>query len=323
MRRTRLYRDGVLEAKDFPAAQISDYLQQPETVVWLDLYAPDPADLEVLSEEFGLHPLAVEDAIQQHERPKLDRYQDHYFLTAYAVRLDDATGQLEASELAAFITPRALITVRKDPRFDIDGVVARWDGSADLARHGVGFLLWGLLDFVVDGHFDVVQQLDEALEGLEDLLFDERSRGTEVQRRSFELRKSLVVLRRLVLPMREVVNSLLRRDLGLVDEAMGPYFQDIYDHVLRATEWTESLRDLVATILETNLTIQGNRQNAIMKKVTSWAAIIAVPTAVTGYYGMNVPYPGFGQPSGVITSTVLLVVLSSSLYLLFKRLDWL
>ena len=323
MRRTRLYRDGMLEAKDFPAAQISDYLQQPGTVVWLDLCDPDPVDLEVLSEEFGLHPLAVEDAIQQHERPKLDRYQDHYFLTAYTVGLDPATGRLITSELAAFITPRALITVRKEPAFDIEGVVERWDGSADLAGHGVGFLLWGLLDFVVDGHFATVQQLDEAMEGLEDLLFDERPHGAEVQRRSFELRKSLVVLRRLVLPMREVVNSLLRRDLGLVDEAMGPYFQDVYDHVLRATEWTESLRDLVSTILETNLAIQGNRQNAIMKKVTSWAAIIAVPTAVTGYYGMNVPYPGFGRPSGVTTSTLLLVFLSAGLYLLFKRLDWL
>jgi magnesium transporter len=238
MRHTRLYRQGVLEAKDFPAAQLSEFLQEPGTVVWLDLCEPDQQDLEVISQEFGLHPLAVEDATQQHERPKLDRYQDHAFLTAYAVDLDPATGRLTTSELAAFITPRALITVRKDPRFDIDGVVARWDGSADLAVHGVGFLLWGLLDIVVDGHFATVQQLDEALEGLEDLLFDERPHGAEVQRRSFELRKSLVVLRRVVLPMREVVNTLLRRDLKLVDEAMGPYFQDVYDLVLRATEWT-------------------------------------------------------------------------------------
>jgi magnesium transporter len=323
MRHTRLYRQGMLEAKDFPAAQISDYLEQPDTVVWLDLCEPDQQDLELVSEEFGLHPLAVEDATQEHERPKLDRYQDHAFLTAYAVSLDPTTGRLQKSELAAFITPRALITVRKDPRFDIQGVMERWDGSADLAVHGVGFLLWGLLDFVVDGHFATVQQLDEALEGLEDLLFDDRPRSAEVQRRSFEVRKSLVVLRRLVLPMREVVNTLLRRDLGLVDEAMAPYFQDVYDHVLRATEWTESLRDLVSTILETNLSIQGNRLNTITKKVTSWAAIIAVPTAVTGYYGMNVPYPGFGRPSGAVASTVLIVILSGGLYRLFKRLDWL
>jgi magnesium transporter len=218
------------------------------------------------------------------------------------------------SELAAFITPQALITVRKDPTFDIQGVMERWDGSADLAGHGVGFLLWGLLDFIIDGHFATVQQLDQALEGLEDLLFDERPHSAEVQRRSFELRKSLVVLRRLVLPMREVVNSLLRRDLGLVDEAMGPYFRDVYDHVLR---------DLVSTILETNLTIQGNRLNSVMKKVTSWAAIIAVPTAVTDFYGMNVPYPGFAQQSGFVSSVVLVVALSGGLYLLFRRLDWL
>ena len=178
-----------------------------------------------------------------------------------------------------------------------------------------------LLDVVIDGRFATVQQLDEAIESLEDLLFDDQPHGAEVQRRSFELRKPLVVLRRLVLPMREVVNT-LRRDLGLVDEAIGPYFQDVYDHVLRATEWTESLRDLVSTILETNLTIQGNRMNSIMKKVTSWAAIIAAPTAVTGWYGMNVPYPGFDRHAGFVTSMVLLVVLSGGLYL-FKRLDWL
>ena len=118
----------------------------------------------------------------------------------------------------------------------------------------------------------------------------------QVQRRSFELRKSLVLLRRIVIPMREVVNTLMRRDLHVVTDDLMPYYQDVYDHVLRAAEWTESLRDLVNSILETNLTIQGNRLNVITKKVTSWAAIIAVPTLITGFYGMNVPYPGFSEP---------------------------
>ena len=122
--------------------------------------------------------------------------------------------------------------------------------------------------------------------------------------------------------MREVVNSLLRRDLHVVDEAMTPYFQDVYDHVLRVTEWTESLRDLVTTILETNLTIQGNRMNLIMKKVTSWAAIIAVPTAVTGFYGQNVPYPGFSNVAGFWSSSVLIVALSLGLYAMFRWRDW-
>jgi magnesium transporter len=224
--------------------------------------------------------------------------------------------------VAVFVTHNAVVTVRKSDQFDIGGVVARWDASPDLAKHGVSFLLHGLLDFVVDGHFNAVQTLDDEIETLEDLLFDDKRPDVAVQRRSFELRKSLVQLRRVVLPMREVVNSVMRRDLRVVDDAMVPYYQDVYDHVLRATEWTESLRDLVTTILETNLTIQGNRLNVITKKVTSWAAIIAVPTAITGFYGQNVPYPGFGHASGFWTSTALIVVISVGLYVLFRRRDW-
>ena len=123
--------------------------------------------------------------------------------------------------------------------------------------------------------------------------------------------------------MREVVNSLMRRDLAIVTDEMTPYFQDVYDHVLRATEWTESLRDLVTTILETNITLQGNRLNVITKKVTSWAAIIAVPTAITGWYGQNLPYPGFASTTGLLTSFLLIVFISVGLYVTFKRKDWL
>jgi magnesium transporter len=239
------------------------------------------------------------------------------------VHLDVASGQLTTDELAAFITPSALVTVRRDEAFSIDGLLSRWDDDVDLTTFGVGALLHGLLDFVVDGHFETVESLDDQIELLEDLLFDDRPHDQAVQRRSFELRKSLVQLRRVVLPMREVVNTLMRRDIGLVSDELMPYYQDVYDHVLRATEWTESLRDLVNTILETNLTIQGNRLNIITKKVTSWAAIIAVPTAITGFYGQNLPYPGFAHRTGLLTSSVLIVALSVALYVAFKRKDWL
>jgi magnesium transporter len=119
-----------------------------------------------------------------------------------------------------------------------------------------------------------------------------------------------------------VVNSLLRRDLHVVDAQMQPYYQDVYDHVLRVTEWTESLRDLVSTVLDTNLTMQGNRLNQIMKKLTSWAAVIAVPTAVTGFFGQNVPYPGYGHWSGFVVSTVIMVGVSGGLIAMFHRQDW-
>ncbi len=320
-----MYRSGNLVAEGFPVAEISDYLEKDDgAIVWLDLLDPDDHDLGVLSEEFGLHPLAVEDAEHEHERTKLDRYHGYLFLTAYAVRLSEPSGRLGTSELSAFITPRALITIRKDDSFDIGAVVSYWDGSPDLAKEGVGYLLHGLLDNIVDGYFAAVQSLDDEIEDVEDLLFSDNPREQgAVQRRSFELRKSLVMLRRVVLPIREVVNAVMRRDLGIMTEPLQPYYQDVYDHVLRATEWTESLRDLVTTILETNLTVQANRMNVISKKVTSWAAIIAVPTFVTGFYGMNVPYAGFGKPWGVAVALVLMLAASSSLYFVFKAKDWL
>ncbi|MEC3977444.1 magnesium transporter CorA family protein [Amycolatopsis sp. H20-H5] len=323
MSRTRVYRHGVLAAEGFPVADVSDYLAEPGATVWLDFCGPTENDLAAISEELGLHALAVEDAVHEHQRAKLDRYESHAFLTAYSATLDEDAGSLLVSELSAFVTARALVTVRKDENFDIAAVVARWDSAADLAKNGVGFLLHGLLDYIVDGHFEVVQSLDGQIEALEDLVFDESPHYADMQRRSFALRKSLVQIRRVVLPMREVVNSIMRRDLHLVDDEMQPYFQDVYDHVLRASEWTESLRDLVTTIRETQLNIQGNHLNTIMKKVTSWAAIIAIPTAVTGFYGQNVPYPGFQTVAGFWTSTLVIIVLSGALYLSFKKRDWL
>jgi len=320
---TRAYRDGVVLAEGFPSTEISDYLQQAGTVVWVDLEDPDRDDLAVITEELGLHPLAVEDAVNDRQRPKLDRYDDHAFVNTYLVRLDPDTGELMTSEVAAFITARALVTVRKDPELDVRELLERWDGSMDQADQGVPYLLHGLLDVVVDGHFAVVQDLDEAIEQLEELLFDPDGRSAELQRRSFELRKSLVTLRRVVLPMREVVNALLRRDLKVVTPEMQPYYQDVYDHVLRAAEWTESLRDLVGTILETNLTLQGNRLNETVRKLTAYAAILAVTTAITGFYGQNVPYPGFQETAGFYTSVLVLVLSCGGLFAFFKRRGYL
>jgi len=322
MSRSRLYRDGILEADDLTFDDVGSHAGEPGVTVWLDLSAPTPEELASVGEKLGLHELAVEGAASQLQRPKLDRYDGHLFINAYAVRLDPAEGLLQTSEIAAFVAGNVLITVRKGDQFDIDAVLARWDGSPDLAKYGVAFLLHGLLDYVVDGHFVAVQALDDALESLEDTVFADTPGPDTIQRRSFALRKSLVLLRRVVLPMREVVNALMRRDLGVVEPPMVPYYQDVYDHVLRVTEWTESLRDLVTTILETRLTIQGNRMNSIMKKVTSWAAIIAVPTAITGFYGQNVPYPGYAETVGFYTSTAVTVTLSLALYALFRRRDW-
>ncbi len=323
MARTRLYRNGVMEAEDFPVSEVSDHLRDPSAVVWLDMCAPDEEDLAQISEELGLHELAVEGALAHRQRPKLDVYDSHMFLSVYAGAFDQETGSLDVAEASAFITENVLVTVRKTEGFVIDEVVRRWDSSSSLARHGVAFLLHGLLDYVVDSHFDAVEAMDEQVEALEGTLFEDRPIGSAEQRRTFEMRKSLALLRRIVMPMREVVNTLLRRHVDSGDEAMLPYFQDVYDHVLRVTEWTESLRDLVANIREAHLTMQSNRLNLIMKRVTGWAAIIAVPTMITGFYGQNLPFPGFERPWGFWVSTFLIVLVSALLYRSFRRRDWL
>jgi magnesium transporter len=322
MAQTRCYRDGTLVDKDFSLADVSEHLEELNTIVWIDLVSPGRDELDLLADELDLHVLAVEDAINLNQRPKLDHYPDHEFLSAYAAAFDPTISELTTSEIAVFITKRALITIRRDDSFPIAAVVERWDSAPHLAANGVDYLLYGLLDVLVDGYFQCVQSLDGRIESLAEELFDPKADQEIIQKRSFELRRSLVALRRVVLPMREVVNSLMRQNHSLVQGEMGPYFQDVYDHVLRATEWTESLRDLVSGMLETNLSIQGNRLNVITKKVTGYAAIIAVPTAITGFYGQNVPYPGFGTFGGLISSVILIVALSGLLFVVFKKSGW-
>ncbi|HEX6344450.1 magnesium transporter CorA family protein [Umezawaea sp.] len=320
MVRTRLYRLGVLVASDFPLDEVSDHVGDPDSVVWVDFHRPTESDLATVAGELDLHALAVEDALTKHERPKFDQYDGHAFLTVKAVR-SDGEERLALTEVSAFITERALITVRDE--FDVDDVVRRWDEPGGVEAVGVGYLLHGLLDVVVDGHLAAAQRLDDEVEALEDALFEERPDHGAVQHRTLGLRKDLVALRRAELPMSDVVGRLLRADGPLVTDELRPYFQDVHDHVLRVADWTESLREMTATLRETQLTAQGNVMNMIMKKVTSWAAIIAVPTAITGFYGQNLPYPGFERASGFWVSTVSILVLSGVLYLTFKKRDWL
>ena len=323
MAHTRVYCKGVLEAEDFPVAEVSDHLERPDTVIWVDLCGPSRDQLHELADELGLHELAVEDALEPHQRPKLDHYATHSFLSCHAVRVDAEAGRLEETEIDAFISARWLITVRKDDKFDIDPVVQRWDRSPDLLVHGVGFLLYGLLDVIVDGYFDAVQCFDEYYDQVSEGIFAETPLQPSEQRHWFQMRQALVRFHRLVVPMREAVSGLMRREHHSVSEDLYPYYQDVYDHVLRVSESTDALRDLVSTIVETNLSLRDYRTNQIMKKVTSWAAIIAVPTLITGYYGMNVPYPTSGQTSGVIVSLALMIAMAGALYLIFKRKEWL
>ncbi|MEP7034434.1 MAG: magnesium transporter CorA family protein [Actinomycetota bacterium] len=330
--RTRLWRNGELQAENFPIEEVSDHLGEGDALVWLDLCEPDHELLLQLADELTLDPHAVEDAIAARERPKATRHATHTFVTVYATSavaganpgLGVLASRLHFTRVSAFVLPNGIVTVRSDPRFDMDLVVERWEDNPDLLKLGSGALLHGLLDVIVDGHFETIQHMDDVIESLEDGLFDDRAVTKDIQQRTYRVRKELVELRRVILPMREVVNAVQRHHAD--DTAHGGdldgWYADLYDHVLRASEWTESLRDMVTTIFETNLSLQDARLNTVMKKLTGWAAIIAVPTAVTGWFGQNVAYPGFGQRSGMFASTVVIATLATSLYVMFRRRGW-
>lgn len=322
--RGRVWRDGEPQP-DFEFDAISVYLATEGTLIWVDLCDPDTDLLKDLERELNLNAWAVEDAVAVAERTKASVYPTHTFLTVYAIEVgaEGAAELLSKHRISAFVLPRGLITVRLDPGFDMEQVSQRWDEIGE-QHYGVGALVHGLLDVVVDGHFEAVQALDDRIEGLEDDLFDDAPQKAQVQRRTFQLRKDLVMLRRCVLPMRDVVSAIQHRRLdSKTSPELDPLYADLYDHVLRASEWTDSLRDMVSTIFETNLSLQDARLNVVMKKLTGWAAIIAVPTAVTGFYGQNVPYPGAGLNWGFAVSSLIIVVTVVVLYVMFKRREYL
>ncbi|MAU83829.1 MULTISPECIES: magnesium transporter CorA family protein [Gordonia] len=333
--RGQIWRGGE-KVDGFELSAISDHIGHPDELIWADLECPSHETMAALADELDLDPFAIEDTTAKAERVKTVAYEHHTFLMVYAVTITSSEGtspdmahpaeradEFELHRISMFIKDNTLITVRLSEGFDIDEVVSRWDEMGG-KQYGIGALLHGLLDVVVDGHFDAVQRLDDAVESLEGSLFDEKVAARTLQRHTYDLRKDLVLLRRVILPMREVIGSIQRRRFeNNAPSELDPHFSDLYDHALRAAEWTESVRDMITTVFETNLSLADARLNSVMKKLTGWAAIIAVPTAITGFYGQNVPFPGFERTLGFVTSTVLIVAIVCALYVTFRRRDWL
>jgi len=323
---TRLYVDGKVIDEGFGADEVPAKLEEhPEAVLWLDFLDPGIEDLQPVAHEFNLHPLAVEDAVHDHQRPKLDRYRNHLFMNIYAVKIENVEGRPELTkhEISSFITERALITVRKSAA-DVDAIIARWDAQPELGvKGGVGFLVYGLLDLIVDGQFAAARTLDEAMDKTEDRILDEGGAPRAVRMYGFALRKTLAALRRPVAPMPDLISQVLRSDLELINDHLAPYYRDVDDHAQRATDAIDNARDRINGLLEADLNEQSNALNDITRKLAAWAAIIAVPTALTGFFGQNVPYWGYEKFSGFVFSSILIVVTAGGLYLYLKRRGWL
>lgn len=323
MRRIRLYRRGTLEREVADGERVGDLLTEDGTVAWLHLEEPEPADVTALVDELGVSPLAAAEFARTSQRVKVTRHENYLLLTVFETWVEPRSVDLRTSEIGLIVAERWLVTWCRAGEHEPEWLTTADDGEAHLATHGVDFLVHRLLEGVVDSHFAAVEQLDDVVDAIEAELFAGERRGTETQMRSFAVRKALVGLRRVALPMREVLLAFTRRDVHPVDEAMVPYFADVYEQVLRVAEWTETLRDVVTTIQDSMLQIQNNRINEVMRRLSAWAAIFAASTAITGFYGMNVLYPQVGTRVGAVTASVLLVASTIGLVVFFRARRWL
>ncbi len=323
MRHTRLYRDGVLEAKDFPAAQISDHLQQPGTVVWLDLCEPDREDLEVISEEFGLHPLAVEDAVNAHQRPKLEVIGDTLFLVIKTARHVNSAEPVEIGELMIFAGPRFVVTVRHGEGSPLHDVRLDLEAHPDLLGIGPSSVLYAVTDRVVDDYAEVIERLALEVDAVEADVFS--GGGSNPTERIYKLKREVLEFKRAVAPLIGPMERLATDQAGLpLDPRTADYFRDVNDHLIRDVERIAAFNELLTGILQANFAQVAVRDNQDLRKISSWVAIAAVPTMVFGLYGMNFEHMPelewqYGYPLIVAVVLVVCVVLHRS----FKRSGWL
>jgi magnesium transporter len=317
----RLYKDGILKEEAFDPARASELIEEEGARVWLDVEDPTDDELTMIGEEFSLHPLSVEDTRHRGQRPRVEFFDKYFFIVLHGLGLDEKD-ELQDSEIHAFAGHRYLLTLRYAPVFDLSEVMRRWDRRPEHTSEGSGFLFYALLDEIVDGYFEVVERFEDRAEEIEDRVFADEP-DPDIQEAIFRLKRKVVTFRRLVMPLREVLD-LIQEQPGFVTPTLAPYYRDVADHVIRTLEFVDSIRDLLTTALEAELAQVSNRMNEIMKTLTSWAAIILIPTLIAGIYGMNFDHmPELHWRFGYAYALGLMLFLGVILYRMFKKRDWL
>jgi magnesium transporter len=318
--KVRVYREGE-ELTAMPVADLSEVRQQPDTLIWVDVVSATPDELKTMGEEFSLHPLVLDTCAVPNQRPKVEQFKDHVMLVCYTVE-DAADGPHARLHEVDLVSGRNyLLSFHKDRPVDAEAVAARIQAHPELADQGGGFLLYVVLDELVDAFFPALDALGERVEDLQEAVFEGR---TQVQSDLFRLRKDMVAVRRVAGPMRDAMVVLLRRDLGLFTEEARRYLQDIYDHLIRVVETVEDYQDLASAALDANLSVVSNKVAEVARALGAYAAIFAVITAIAGIYGMNfVHMPELQWRLGYAWALGLMAASGGGLWLFFKRKDWL
>ena len=314
------YQDGKKLA-DIPKDAIGNYVSRPDCFVWVALKDPELAELAEMRDQFGLHELAVEDASHGHQRPKLEEYGSSLFVVLQAVELKGE--DLHLGEIEIFVGPNYVLSVRMHSEHGFQSVRARCEGEPHLLKHGSAFVLYALMDTVVDRYFPVLDALESQLERIEEQIFKRNTARSNIQA-LYGLKQKLMTLKHAVDPLMEATGKLTGGRVPQLCMGMREYFRDVFDHLQRIHATIEGIRDMQATAIQVNLGMINLNETEVTKKLAAWAAIIAVPTLIAGIYGMNFKgMPEYDLPFAYPICIAVMLTLDVLLYVWFKKIKWL
>ena len=297
-------------------------LKEENQFVWIGLYEPSEEILNQVQNEFNLHELAVEDAHSAHQRPKVEQYADSIFVVLRTAQMNQQH-HIEFGETHFFVGNNFIVVIRHGSNVPYTEVRARCESTPELMKKGQGFVLYAVMDFIVDRYFPVVHDMEQELESIEAKIFKERP-TRETTEHIYELKRELLEVKRAVSPLVDICNRLMRFDIKCISEETRPYFRDVYDHVIRINEMVDNTREMLNSAMEANFSFISIAQSDVSKKFAGWAAIIAVPTMVAGFYGMNFKFiPELNWHYGYYAVVFVTLCICVTLYYFFKKSGWL
>jgi magnesium transporter len=318
------YQNGM-KLDDIPVADISDYVTWPACFVWVALLDPTVEEMNEMAREFGLHALAVEDARKGHQRPKIEEYDESLFVVLHTITAASAEADttLTVGEVDIFVGGNYILSIRHRTAKGFAEVRARCEREPELLRHGSGFVLYALMDTVVDRYFPILDAIESELEQIEEQIFVRNAARSNIES-LYALKQKLMVLKHAVDPLMEATGKLYGGRVPHLCTGMQEYFRDVYDHLHRIHSTIEGIREMLATAIQVNLGMISLSENEVTKKLAGWAAIIAVPTMVAGIYGMNFKtMPELDWSYGYPVAVAVMVLIDIYLYVRFKKARWL
>ena len=314
------YQNGVKLANP-PIENISDYLNKPDCFVWVALFDADNAELEQMQQIFGLHDLVIEDARHSYQRPKIEEYDDSLFVVMHM--LDVIDSKLEAGEAHIFVGRDFVLSIRNRSRRSFLGVRDRCEREPELLRLGTGFVLYALMDAVVDRYFPVIDELETQLEDIEEHIFTKGAALTNIEQ-LYALKRKVGVLKHAVTPLMEASGKLHGGRVPPICNTTQEYFRDVHDHLTRINTAIDAMRETIGTAIMVCQSTVSIEQNVINKQLAAWAAIFAIATVFTGIWGMNFKkMPELEWSYGYPVALLIIITVCGFLYMHFKRSDWL